>query len=138
VPELTDRRTARRLTYDEIRTARLRLQGLECTVLDVGREGVRYELPALPVRPAASVHFEGELELVCGDRVPVLGRVVRTYGTVAAAHLDSPTLTELQLAREREYVRQMLRSRTGRSEERRRWRSPVDSLLPHEPRRSEA
>lgn len=138
MPELTDRRTASRLTYDEVQTARLRLQGLECTVLDVGPEGVRYELPVLPVRPAASLHFEGELELVCGDRVPVLGTVVRTYGTVAAAHLDRPALTDLQLAREREYVRQMVRSHHARREDRRRWRSPVESLQPHEPRRSEA
>jgi len=138
MPELTDRRTASRLTYDEVQTARLRLQGLECTVLDVGPEGLRYELPALPVRPAASVRFEGELELVCGDRVPVLGTVVRTYGAVAAAHLDSPTLTDLQLRREREYVRQIRQSLRPRVEERRRWRSPVESLLAHEPRRSEA
>lgn len=137
MPELTDRRHATRLTYDEPKTARLRLQGIECTVLDVGREGVRYELPALPVRPTTDLQFEGELELVCGDRVPVMGTVVRTYGCVAAAHLDRPTLSDLQLSREREFVRQMLRSR-GPGEERRRWRSPVEPLMPHEPRRSEA
>ncbi|MDZ4672981.1 MAG: hypothetical protein SGI84_00920 [Gemmatimonadota bacterium] len=137
MPELTDRRHAARLSYDELRTARLRLQGFECTVLDVGREGVRYELPALPVRPATDLQFEGELELVCGDRVPVMGTVVRTYGCVAAAHLDNSTLSDLQLSREREFVRQMLRSRE-RSEDRRRWRSPIEPMSPHEPRRSEA
>jgi hypothetical protein len=135
MPDLADRRDAPRLFYDHDRSARLMLQGQPCAVLDLGRRGVRYELPALPVRPAASAIFEAELELACGERVAVCGRVVRTHGHVAAAQLDPIPLTDLQLAREREHLRI---ARADRDSARRRWRPRPQPMTPHEPRRSEA
>lgn len=138
MPEFADRRSAPRLSYDDARTARLLLEGVPCPVLDLGREGLRYELPALPVRPATSAHFAGELELICGERIAVLGRVVRTHGTVAAACLEGGPLSDLQLAREREQLRRLAGMPGPRGGDRRRWRPRPAPLVPHEPRRSEA
>lgn len=136
MPDLADRRHAPRLCYDTPRRARLFLQGQPCSVLDLGRSGVRYELPAVPVRPADSALFEAELQLACGERVRVSGRVVRIHGPVAAARLDPAPLTDLQLARERDHLRGP-RGANGEGD-RRRWRSRPTPMPPHEPRRSEA
>lgn len=135
MPDQSERRHTPRLQYATTTPARLYLNGEACKVLDVGQRGVRYELPALPVRPADSAHFEGQLRLACGELVPVVGRVVRTHGPVAAARLDPIPLSDLQLAREREFLRELF-AVTG--SERRRWRARVQPLPPHEPRRSEA
>lgn len=137
MPDLSDRRHAPRLNYDRGLPALLLLNGQECPVLDIAPAGVRYELPALPVRPATSAIFEGELRLACGERVPVMGRVVRTFGHVAAARIDPTPLTDLQLAREREHLRKG-EPAAYRGPDRRRWRSRAHPLAPHEPRRSEA
>ena len=138
MPELADRRTAPRLSYDDARAATLLLNGRPCPVLDLGRQGLRYELPALPVRPAASAEFEGELALACGERIRVLGHVVRTHGHVAAAHLVGAPLTDLQLAREVEHVRTLAAERRASEADRRRWRARPENLIPHDHRRSEA
>lgn len=143
MPDLAERRTTPRLQYDSQVPARLYLNGEICPVLDLARGGLRYELPALPVRPATSAIFEGELRLACGELVPVLGRVVRTAGRVAAARIDPTPLSDLQWARERDYLRQGVELPPGpdlveRFSERRRWRSRSAAHPPHEPRRSEA
>ncbi len=135
MPDPSERRHTPRLQYTTTAPARLYLNGEACKVLDVGQRGVRYELPALPVRPADSAQFEGQLRLACGELVPVVGRVVRTHGPVAAARLDPIPISDLQLAREREFLRELF-AVTG--SERRRWRARVHPLPPHEPRRSEA
>jgi len=137
MPDLSDRRRVPRLNYDQGLPALLMLNGQECPVLDLATFGLRYELPALPVRPAASAIFEGELRLACGERVPVMGRVVRTFGHVAAARIDPTPLSDLQLAREREHLRQGAPG-AGWEPDRRRWRPRPQSFSPHEPRRSEA
>lgn len=135
MPDSSERRHTPRLRYATAAPARLYLNGEACKVLDVARGGVRYELPALPVRPSTSAIFEGELRLACGELVPVLGRVVRTHGPVAAARLDPTPISDIQLARERDFLRELFELPGA---ERRRWRSRAPSQLPHEPRRSEA
>jgi hypothetical protein len=135
MPDPSERRHTPRLQYATAAPARLYLNGEACKVLDVGSRGVRYELPALPVRPAASASFEGELRLACGELVPVAGRVVRTHGPVAAARLDPMPISDLQLARERDFLRELFAVPLP---ERRRWRALQKPLPPHEPRRSEA
>lgn len=135
MPDQSERRHTPRLQYAPTAPARLYLNGEACKVLDVAQSGVRYELPAVPVRPADSALFEGELRLACGELVPVMGRVVRTHGPVAAARLEPVPISDLQLARERDFLRELF---DVRASERRRWRTRVQPLPPHEPRRSEA
>jgi hypothetical protein len=135
MPDPSERRDTPRLQYATTAPARLYLNGEACKVLDVGQRGVRYELPALPVRPAASANFEGQLRLACGELVPVAGRVVRTHGPVAAARLDPMPISDSQLARERDFLRELFAAPLP---ERRRWRALPKSMPPHEPRRSEA
>jgi hypothetical protein len=57
---------------------------------------------------------------------------------VAAARLDRAVLTDIQLAREREFIRHLTRAQRAAGDERRRWRSIPDVHVPFEPRRSEA
>ncbi|MFN2325778.1 MAG: hypothetical protein ABR551_07815 [Gemmatimonadales bacterium] len=135
MPDPSERRNTPRLQYATTTPARLYLNGEACKVLDVGQRGVRYELPALPVRPADSAIFEGELRLACGELVPVMGRVVRTHGPVAAARLDPMPISDLQLARERDFLRELF---AVHGSDRRRWRTRAQPMPPHEPRRSEA
>lgn len=136
MPDLDERRTTPRLRYGRNTGARLFLNGQVCPVLDLAPSGVRYELPAVPVRPATSAVFEGEIRLACGELVPIMGRVVRTHGPVAAARFDPTPISQLQLARELDYIRQA--GPLPQAPQRRRWRSHLPSQLPHEPRRSEA
>jgi hypothetical protein len=136
MPDLDERRTTPRLRYGRHTEARLYLNGQVCPVLDLASSGVRYELPAIPVRPSTSAVFEGEIRLACGELVPILGRVIRTHGPVAAARFDPTPISHLQLARELDFLRQA--SPLPQATERRRWRSRQPGQLPHEPRRSEA